>query len=995
VSWHGRVEVKGGSVPASGISINYTIDGNPASVLTDSAGRYQIQGIEVSSDVVVWIDTALYSDYVVTPDSYRVDDIATSVVNANFLLDHSGYVDISGTVSFVPGASMSVVGLLVNYSGSVSGTAYTDVAGQWSIANVPVGSSLVITVPDVNGYLTPDMVSLNDLSQDVDNVHLIYVKEDIKTYVVTGFVSVTGGSASASGRTVNYSIDDVAQSSLVTSADGSYAIPSVPSGSKLVISVPALSGYVALPENITIDTVSSSLSDKNFVYISSDSGDYTVTGRVLVDGGALSVAGRTVNYTVGGVGGVAGVAITDVNGDYVIAGIPFGSDVVLTPAAEAGYTVSPAVSEISSLRDSARGYDFVYAIIPDDTISWFGMVKVIDGTLSPGGIIVHYSIDGVADSVLTDSDGRYTIKGLTRGSAVVAWIDALTYPAYTITPDSIRVDIILTSVVKADFLLDDKNSVSVSGTISFSPNGSMSVAGRQVDYSGSIFGSVYTDAAGQWTIPNVPVGGSLVLTVPEISGYVSPDMVSLTDIIERADNVHLIYIDNASKTYVITGFVSVTGGTMSAAGLKIPYTVNGVSDTVYTRADGSYTIFNLPYMSDVVITPPVIDGYEVSPEEKEFLSITDNKTLNIVYVEISLLRYTISGLVYVVNGDLRSEEVVINYSINGVEQPAAEVYESGNYLIKFVPYKARVVLTPEQKANYIVSPSEVVFDSVVDFNGDVTFVYTYTGQTPPDPTNPFVAGITVNDISLLPIADTMEYTLPCGGDTVVITVSHDTNMYCVGGDVIVDDVRTGAYTKTYLITVVNPNASGDTSKVYVLRIKKRFELYDIVEERYNNALVVINNPSVNGGYSFSEYTWYRSETKDGLGSVIGTKQYYSAGPYEDNLLNEEMYYYVVLREATLGIEQTCPDRAVLRGDARTLGVYPNPAPSRNKIYVTGLEGYDGGATVSVFDMQGRVAFSGRVSDIWGGVYAPERTGAYLLRVVAENGVSKTVKFVVK
>jgi hypothetical protein len=284
----------------------------------------------------------------------------------------------------------------------------------------------------------------------------------------------------------------------------------------------------------------------------------------------------------------------------------------------------------------------------------------------------------------------------------------------------------------------------------------------------------------------------------------------------------------------------------------------------------------------------------------------------------------------------------------------------------------------------------------MEFYGDINFVYTYSGEIPPviDTSSPAATGITVNGVSIT-VADVMNYTLPCGSDTVIIEILHAESMYCARGDIIVDRVEKGSYSSMYVITIVNPTASGDTSKVYTLHIKKRFELFDIVVERYGNSLTVNNNPSSNGGYSFSNYTWYVSETKEGLGSVISNKQYYSAGPNESNLLNEELYYYVVLQEATLGMEQTCAEKVVLHGEPQSLSVYPNPAPGRSKMGVMGLEGYSANASVFILDLHGRAIFTGRVSDVWGGIYTPESTGMYLLRVISEEGISQTVKFVVK
>ncbi|MDR1974365.1 MAG: T9SS type A sorting domain-containing protein [Bacteroidales bacterium] len=981
----------------AGIPVHVNVDGTPDTVYTVANGLFTVTDIPFDATVV--LDAGVLGCYSASPTYRIVKNVRDTVKLGNVFHYIAREYFVYGFVS-VTGGNMSASARTVYYAINNNGviindSVTTDKDGSYFVTNIRCGSSITLTPKAEQGYdVNPSGLTISDINSNTEASMFVYHTNTGSLYDIFGTVSVMGGTLSVSGLTVNYSTDSVT-SSVTTADDGSYVIAAVHRGSKVTVSVPYKVGYTALPDSILIDTLRSTLSNQNFVYVCADSGNYSVSGRVFVDGGTLDVTTVTLKYSVNGVS-------PDTNGDYTIKGVPFGSRVVIIPSAKANYTVFPDSITITSLRSDLTGQDFIYTPVPTPaTVSWHGTVKVHGGSQSASGITVNYSVDSTVSSVLTGADGRYTITGLAVGKRVNAWINAATYPDYTITPDSIIKAPLVTSVVNADFLLDHTNSIDISGTVSFVPSAStsasMSVSGRKVDYSGSVSGSVYTDAVGQWTIPDVPKGSNILVTVPDVVGYVTPAAVSLTKVADDIKNVHLIYTDTAVKTYVITGYVAVTGGWLSASNVKIPYTLGGVSDTVITRADGSYMILKIPYKSDVVITPPVENGYDVMPWSVSFNSIQKDNMVNIIYVEQSLMRYAVSGLVTVVSarGNLRPEQAVINYSIEDVAQTAATVSPSGNYLIGRIPRNSKVVLRPEKKAGYTVTPSEVIYDSIHEFYGDVNFVYTDTNYVAgADTSAPHAVSISVNGVPIM-IDDTMEYTLPCGSDTIVIAVAHDTGMYCPYGKVITDIVRSGSYTKTYGITVVNPTAYGDTAKTYTLHIRKRFELYDIVEERYNNALVVINNPSVNGGYSFSEYTWYKSETKNGLGSVIGTKQYYSAGPNEKNLLNEEVYYYVVLREAKLGMEQTCSAKVVLRGDVKSLAVYPNPAPSRNKIYVTGLEGYDGNAAVSIFDMQGRVMFTGHISDILGGIYAPERAGMYLLKVVSEDGTAKAVKFVVK
>lgn len=93
-------------------------------------------------------------------------------------------------------------------------------------------------------------------------------------------------------------------------------------------------------------------------------------------------------------------------------------------------------------------------------------------------------------------------------------------------------------------------------------------------------------------------------------------------------------------TTTISGTIS---GLSIVAGVAVNYTVNDELSTVYTNADGLYTI-TVPRCSSVLIAPSSASEYVASPQTVQLPNVTANiNDLNFVYTptrEIVLRRAT-------------------------------------------------------------------------------------------------------------------------------------------------------------------------------------------------------------------------------------------------------------------------------------------------------------------------------------------------------------------
>ena len=120
---------------------------------------------------------------------------------------------------------------------------------------------------------------------------------------------------------------------------------------------------------------------------------------------------------------------------------------------------------------------------------------------------------------------------------------------------------------------------------------------------------------------------------------------------------------------------------------------------------------------------------------------------------------------------------------------------------------------------------------------------------------------------------------------------------------------------------------GINTRTYRIVVEKRFNYNDIVIQKYNNVLLINNNPATNGGYRFTAFNWY----KDGV--LIGTGQYYSVGDNASDQLDLNTKYSVEIETEDGDVLRTC-DFTVSYSNIFSLKVAPNPVRSGSTIDVT-------------------------------------------------------------
>ena len=185
--------------------------------------------------------------------------------------------------------------------------------------------------------------------------------------------------------------------------------------------------------------------------------------------------------------------------------------------------------------------------------------------------------------------------------------------------------------------------------------------------------------------------------------------------------------------------------------------------------------------------------------------------------------------------------------------------------------------------------------------------------------------LTINGTTYTNPDNEIYYLIGCGDDLQMVEVSfsNETNAgISLPQEFTVNTPVPGIYRKTIQVT----SQDGVQSESYTITIEKRFSFEDIVIQKFNNVLLVNNDPASNGGYRFVAYQWYKN------GKLIGTGQYYSAGDQASDQLDSGAQYTVKLTTNDGEVLETC-DFNVELSNSFTLTVAPNPVPAGRMIDV--------------------------------------------------------------
>lgn len=204
------------------------------------------------------------------------------------------------------------------------------------------------------------------------------------------------------------------------------------------------------------------------------------------------------------------------------------------------------------------------------------------------------------------------------------------------------------------------------------------------------------------------------------------------------------------------------------------------------------------------------------------------------------------------------------------------------------------------------------------------------------------------------------------------------------------EVNTLEYGSHQQKVIVTSN-DGSTSKEYTITIEKRFVADELVVQKYNNnVLLVNNNPKTNGGYEFTGYIWY----KDGV--EIGRKQMYSAGDNKGDELDPNAVYHVELLTKYGKKLVSCPI-TIKAKPSTELQVYPNPIV-RNQALNVVMKHQEEVKIVNyaVYNLVGQMIAVGEFTGDRTLINLPSNisVGSYFL-ILKVDGKHQSVQFIVK
>ncbi|MDT0691137.1 T9SS type A sorting domain-containing protein, partial [Salegentibacter sp. F188] len=160
------------------------------------------------------------------------------------------------------------------------------------------------------------------------------------------------------------------------------------------------------------------------------------------------------------------------------------------------------------------------------------------------------------------------------------------------------------------------------------------------------------------------------------------------------------------------------------------------------------------------------------------------------------------------------------------------------------------------------------------------------------------------------------YLIGCGSDENDVQIELEPNRGSSADNAEVFTIATpapGFYHENVTVT----SEDGSITRSYNITIEKTFNFEDIVIQKFNNVLLVNNNPETNGGYKFVSYKWFKN------GSLVGTDQYFSEGDNASDQLNSESTYSVEMTTEDGEILRTCSTAIQLRSSYKVV-LTPNP-----------------------------------------------------------------------
>jgi hypothetical protein len=379
----GRVARADGSGVAGVI---LTLSGSESGVTTsDANGNYLLANLPAGGSYTV---TPARASNTFAPSGRTLNSLSSNQT-ANFTATLDKYT-VGGRITL---NGLGLEGVTVTLSGSQTGTATTDVNGDYKFSLTAEGDYTI--TPTKNHYtFAPESQRLNLLTGN----RTVDFAGNIKRHTITGRV------ANAS----NYSVPGVivtlsgSQSATATTdANGYFSFTNLAAGGTYNVT-PALSYHSFNPRSKTF----SDLGSDQYTDFSVSLNHHTVSGRVTKADGA-GIPGVTMNLA----GTQGGTTTTDAGGNYSFANLPAGGNYLIT-LAKSNYSFAPLSRTVNNLSADQTA-NFAGTLV---SYQISGRVTLSGTAMS--GVTITISGSQTATAT-TDANGGYSFTVQAEGNYIL------------------------------------------------------------------------------------------------------------------------------------------------------------------------------------------------------------------------------------------------------------------------------------------------------------------------------------------------------------------------------------------------------------------------------------------------------------------------------------------------------------------------------------------------------------------------------------------------
>lgn len=772
--------------------------------------------------------------------------------------------------------------------------------------------------------------------------------------------------------------------------------------------------YVWAPSGGASATASNLAAGNYAVTITSANGCSIVKTFTIIEPTALTVTPSQTNLLCNGaVNGSASVIVTGGTGAYSYSWLPTGGTAATATGLSAGdYTVT--------IKDAN-----LCVTTQNFTIT---QPAAITATITTTDVSCNGGSNGSATVNATGGTGNYTYTwSPTGGSAATATgLAAGTYTV-TITDENNcsiteNVSIAEPSILEATIAQTDVTcigsadataTVTATGgngnyTYSWSPSGG--TAATATGLSAGNYTVTITDAKGCFVTKPVTI-----VTTPDVTAPV-PDVVNLPAI--------------TSTCSVLASQIPVPTATDNCAGIITATTTDPLSYT----AVGTYTI-----------TWTYNDGHGNTSFQNQTINVTASPLDQVTFSNAS---YTFDGNLHALQVANLPAGATVAYSITPAASTLNGAINAGTYTVTAIvspaastPNCSPITLTAQltiNKAAQLITfgaiPSKIL-GALNDFSLDaasnsglpIRYSFTYTSALPPanvsaiglvnllrsgslvivahqDGNENYLPAVNVeqvlviknNDITITKItlgnkvyqnpAKQITYVMGCDENNPNVSFANETGAtFSPAANLTITTPKPGIYTQNVTVT----SQDGTATATYALTIEKPFGFYDIVHQKFNNVLLINNNPQTNGGYEFVSYQWFKN------GQLVGTGQYYSAGEDLANSLDTSADFSVKMTTKDGKILQTCSTKITVQ-KSLTARLYPNPIQTGQVITVEAdfpaeeLENMQ----ISLYTVSGQLVKTLKSSTVRTEVQLPDAESNMYIVVIETANIKKTLKVIV-